>query len=638
MEDQIVGLKLQVDGTSAEKSVGNIRKEIKEATAELIRAQGAFGDYSKEALTAAKRVAELKDKVSEAAETAELFDPGKKFQAYAGALNAVAGGFAAVQGALGLIGVESEEVEKQLLKVQSALALSQGLSTISDSVKDFKRLGAELMRFAPIQQANAVANRLAAATMTLFGASVNTTSVAFRVLKGAIAATGIGLLVVALGSVVEAFTSFESAANRAARSQKDFNDQAQKLADIGLKSEQDALDRTTKLLASEARARGESAEAIKKIEDDALVIRRNQLQRYYNEIAELDVEKGIQIKSQIETLNTEIQVRENNAAGDRLNAERSAAEKRLEANRSEGERRSAELKAQRERDRAEREKQEDIDRQKELDRRKQIADAQKLLIDAQRDILLKSIEDGRQRELQQLEFTFEEQRNAAFNNFEALLIIDETFRIRQKEINDKYDKEADEKAIQRGVDQIARLKAQTDAKRENDLAQIQIDAQKTDALIAGAQQVSALIGGLGQLFQKQTAAAKIAGVAQATIDTYASVATVFRQASANPTTIPFPAYPYLQAGAALVSGIARVKAIVAVPVPGGGGGSAVPSGLQGGGGAAPIAPSAQVGTTQLAQATINQLQNANTRAYVVESDITGAQSRVTRLNRAARLG
>jgi hypothetical protein len=474
--------------------------------------------------------------------------------------------------------------------------------------------------------------------MTLFGASVNTTSVAFRVLKGAIAATGIGLLVVALGAVVEAFTSFESAANRAAKSQKDFNDEAQKLADIGLKSEQDALDRTTKLLASEARAKGESAEAIKKIEDDALVIRRNQLQRYYDEIAELDVEKGIQIKSQIETLNTEIQVRENNAAGDRLNAERSAAEKRLAANKSEGERRSAELKAQRERDRAEREKQEDIDRQKELDRRKQIADAQKLLIDAQRDILLKSIEDGRQRELQQLEFTFEEQRNAAFNNFEALLIIDETFRIRQQEINDKYDKEADEKAIQRGVDQIARLKAQTDAKRENDLAQIQIDGQKTDALIAGAQQVSALIGGLGQLFQKQTAAAKIAGVAQATIDTYASVATVFRQASLNPATVPFPAYPYLQAGAALVSGIARVKAIVAVPVPGGGGGSAVPSGLQGGGGAAPIAPSAQVGTTQLAQATINQLQNANTRAYVVESDITGAQSRVTRLNRAARLG
>ena len=638
MEDQIVGLKLQVDGSGAEKSVGNIRKEIKEATAELIRAQEAFGDYSQEAVNAAKRVAELKDKVSEAAETADLFDPGKKFQAFAGALNAVAGGFAAVQGALGLIGVESEEVEKQLLKVQSALALSQGLSTIVDSAKDFRRLAVVLQGFAPIQQANAVANRLAAATMTLFGASVNTTSVAFRVLKGAIAATGIGLLVVALGAVVEAFTSFESAANRAAKSQKDFNDQAQKLADIGLKSEQEALDRTTKLLASEARARGESAEAIKKIEDDALVIRRNQLQRYYDEIAELDIEKGIQIKSQIETLNTEIQVRENNAAGDRLKSENDAADKRIAANKSEGERRSAELKAQRERDRAEREKQEDIDRQKELDRRKQIADAQKLLVDAQRDILLKSIEDGRQRELQQLEFTFEEQRNATFNNNEAALLIEETFRIRQQEINDKYDKEAEEKAIQRGIDQIARLKAQTDEKRANDLAQKKIDEEKTQALIGNAQAVGNLIGGLGQLFQKQTAAAKIAAVAQATIDTYASAASAFKQGQANPISIVFPAYPYIQAGAAIVSGIARVKAIVAVPVPGGGGGSAVPSGLQGGGGAAPIAPQAQVGTTQLAQGTINQLQNANTRAYVVESDITGAQSRVTRLNRAARLG
>ena len=170
------------------------------------------------------------------------------------------------------------------------------------------------------------------------------------------------------------------------------------------------------------------------------------------------------------------------------------------------------------------------------------------------------------------------------------------------------------------------------------LAQIAIDKEKTAALIENAQAVGSLIGGLGQLFQKQTAAAKIAGVAQATIDTYASVSSVFKQSSANPITIAFPAYPYIQAGAALVSGIARVKAIVAVPTPGGGG-AGVPSGLTAGNSAtAPIAPQAQVGTTQLAQGTINQLQNANTRAYVVESDITGAQSRVTRLNRAARLG
>ena len=123
MAQEIVGIKIQLDGQDAAKqagtSIGAIRKEIKEANSELIAAQRNFGEYSAEAIAAARRVAQLRDSIQEARETADLFDPGKKFQAFSGAINAVAGGFSAVQGALGLVGVESEQVEKQLLKVQS---------------------------------------------------------------------------------------------------------------------------------------------------------------------------------------------------------------------------------------------------------------------------------------------------------------------------------------------------------------------------------------------------------------------------------------------------------------------------------------------------------------------------------------
>jgi hypothetical protein len=631
MEDQIVGLKLQVDGSGAEKSVGNIRKEIKEATAELIRAQGAFGDYSQEAITAAKRVAELKDKVSEAAETVDLFDPGKKFQAFAGALNAVAGGFAAVQGALGLIGVESEEVEKQLLKVQSALALSQGLSTIVDSAKDFRRLAVVLQGFAPIQQANAVANRLAAATMTLFGASVNTTSVAFRVLKGAIAATGIGLLVVALGSVVEAFTSFESAANRAAKSQKDFNEQAQKLADIGLKSEQDALDRTTKLLASEARARGESAEAIKKIEDDALVIRRNQLQRYYDEISELDVEKGIQIKSQIETLNTEIQVRENNAAGDRLKNENDAADKRLAANKSEGERRLAEQKAQRQKEADERAAFEERAAQRAIER-------EKIRITAEREI-----EEQRKAERDAQIEAAEESRSKFAQNGQAQLI---------EVSNGVIDAAQNQFAVTSEIFSKYQELYAADAEAYQELQ----DA-KYNAAQAGLNLLAAIAGDNEKLANLIYAVQKALEIGKIISSTASSIAQVTAGVASIPAILP-PGVPnpsFAVAAAIGAKKIATLKIGAGIGIAsiaassiakfkngsgsvGGGGGD-----LQGGGigGAAPIAPqvaSPQLGTTQLAQATINQLQNANTRAYVVESDITGAQSRVTRLNRAARLG
>jgi hypothetical protein len=154
--------------------------------------------------------------------------------------------------------------------------------------------------------------------------------------------------------------------------------------------------------------------------------------------------------------------------------------------------------------------------------------------------------------------------------------------------------------------------------------------------------VSKILGGLVQLAGRNTAASKVLAIAQATIDTYASVATVFAQAAKNPATIPFPAFPYLQAGAALVAGLARVKAITSVQVPfaagGGGGGGNAPSVRDVG--TAPIAPSLPLTqtVTQLQSRTINDLQSATTRAYVIESDVTGAQERIRRLNRAARLG
>jgi len=181
-------LNLQINiGGNAFKNLGEVKKALKEANAELIAAQTTFGEYSKEAVAAAKKVALFKDAIQEASETANLFDPGKKFQALSGALTAVAGGFTAVQGAIGLFGVESKEVEKQLLRVQSALALSQGLSTITDSVKDFQRLAAVIK------------------TQVV---------TAFSTLRGAIAATGIGLLAIAIPLIIQNFDKLKEALYR----------------------------------------------------------------------------------------------------------------------------------------------------------------------------------------------------------------------------------------------------------------------------------------------------------------------------------------------------------------------------------------------------------------------------------------
>jgi hypothetical protein len=44
MAEEKVGIKIEVDGSQVTKSVGNVRKEIKEATIALQKAQQQFGD------------------------------------------------------------------------------------------------------------------------------------------------------------------------------------------------------------------------------------------------------------------------------------------------------------------------------------------------------------------------------------------------------------------------------------------------------------------------------------------------------------------------------------------------------------------------------------------------------------------
>lgn len=51
----------------------------------------------------------------------------------------VASGFAAVQGAAALLGKENEDLQKALLKVQSAMAIAQGIGGIKDLVEGFKQ-------------------------------------------------------------------------------------------------------------------------------------------------------------------------------------------------------------------------------------------------------------------------------------------------------------------------------------------------------------------------------------------------------------------------------------------------------------------------------------------------------------------
>ena len=219
MAEEIIGIKVTTDTAQAtqdvqkldkafeatDESVKSLRTQLKEATANVAIMADKFGATSKEAVTAAKRAAELKDRIGDAKALTDAFNPDAKFKAVAGALSGVAGGFSALQGAMALFGKQNKDVEAALLKVNAAMALSQGLNSLGDSIDSFKNLGTQIRASTIFIEANSAATKIAAVVQKAFGVATVETSTGFKVLKGAIVATGIGALVIALAAVINNF-------------------------------------------------------------------------------------------------------------------------------------------------------------------------------------------------------------------------------------------------------------------------------------------------------------------------------------------------------------------------------------------------------------------------------------------------
>jgi hypothetical protein len=188
------------------------------------------------------------------------------------------------------------------------------------------------------------------------------------------------------------------------------------------------------------------------------------------------------------------------------------------------------------------------------------------------------------------------------------------------------------------------LKLQQDLLRveeENTAKKILLADQELQAKLALANAIGNIAGGLSALFEKGTNAAKIAGLAEIAIGTgvgfIQGLDIAQKGAKATGPAAPF-AFPIFYASqiAAVLGAVSRAKSVM-TQVKGGGGASfnvSAPT-IPRVNAAAPLA--AQATTTTLNQGQINQIGNVAVRAYVVESDISGNQERVYRLNRAARI-
>jgi len=209
---QDIEVKIKVDASQAEnsvnkfgdaienteKSITSLKGQLRQAQAEVAVLSDKFGATSKEAVNAAKKAAELTDRIGDAKALTDAFNPDAKFKALSGALSGVAGGFSAVTGVMGTLGGESKEVEQAILKVQSAMAISSGLQAVGESVDQFKILTTVIKNTSLAQQALTIYQ----STYTYVMAATTT---GLKLLRGAMIATGIGALVVAVATLIANF-------------------------------------------------------------------------------------------------------------------------------------------------------------------------------------------------------------------------------------------------------------------------------------------------------------------------------------------------------------------------------------------------------------------------------------------------
>ncbi len=233
-EKRTINIDINSNASEAEKDFKSFNKAVDETTKSAKNLDATFEEVYGELQPLTTRMGEAEDRLYELAlagdtaskEYQELLTKVGEYrkvqiqtdlavdgaattmtQKLGGALNGVTSGFAATQGAMALFGDENEALEQSLLKVQSALAIQQGVQGLTES---YRELG--------------IGTKIAGAAQAAFTFVTGGASTALKLFRVALISTGVGALVVAVGLLVANFDKLLVPIQAAGQALKDFGD------------------------------------------------------------------------------------------------------------------------------------------------------------------------------------------------------------------------------------------------------------------------------------------------------------------------------------------------------------------------------------------------------------------------------
>lgn len=230
----------------------SLTEAVKQTEAEAKKLAGTYGINDERTQTAIKTAGNYKKQMNDLQKA--IGDNANGVGNLTKATQGVVAGMQIAVGVTGLFGSESKELEKTLMQVQSAMSLSQGL-------KDFKE-------FLP-------------AITSMAGAIKTQLVTAFTTLKGAIMATGIGALVIAIALAIEQIGQYNNSLDESIDKELELAKVREQEAINAINAETRALQTATEFRLLTAQKEGKSIQEIADLEISLLKERRTQLREFY---------------------------------------------------------------------------------------------------------------------------------------------------------------------------------------------------------------------------------------------------------------------------------------------------------------------------------------------------------------------
>lgn len=211
-----------------------------------------------------REAGKIKDSIGDArAEVGYFASDTRRLDAVIGGVQALAGAYAVVEGATALMGVENENLQKSLVKLQAVMAVVTGLQEVTNLLQT---------ESAAIQGVLALRSSVATAAQTAYNSAVAGAVGVQRVFNLVMAAAPWALAITAIGAVVVAINNYAQKTRKAAEEQRLFNE----LNEATQKNFKDEVESVSGLLAivnshsASMRERKAALEEIQKIYPDFL--------------------------------------------------------------------------------------------------------------------------------------------------------------------------------------------------------------------------------------------------------------------------------------------------------------------------------------------------------------------------------